>query len=410
MFEIGMKSKFAEEKKPMLYRKLGKTGRIVSILGFGCMRLPVRNGMRASDRFDPQKAIDEEEATQMVHYAIGQGVNYFDTAYPYHHGKSETFLGKALKGYREKIMLATKLFTKQVKRREDFEKLLDEQLKKLDTSYLDVYLLHGLERKSWMEMKRLGALDFLDRILADGRARYVGFSFHDDVRVFKEIVDAYDWALCQIQYNYLDEDYQAGKEGLTYATSKGLGVVVMEPLRDGKLAGRIPGEVQALWDSAENKRTPVEWALRWVWNHPEVSTALSGVSTMGQIMENIRVANEGKPNSLSEKELSIIAQVKEVYRKMLKIDCTGCAYCMPCETGVDIPLNFSLYNDMFMFKNPEVNVLLYNELISPERRAAACIECGKCEEQCPQHLQIQDALKVVHGALFRQKPAKEADG
>jgi hypothetical protein len=237
----------------------------------------------------------------------------------------------------------------------------------------------------------------------------VGFSFHDEVKIFKEIVDSYDWEICQIQYNFFDENYQAGKAGLIYAASKGLGVAVMEPLRGGKLTDRIPAEVQAIWESTEKKRTPAEWALRWVWNHPEVSTALSGVSTMGQIMENIRVANEGKPNSLSEKELSMIARVREVYRKMLKIDCTGCAYCMPCETGVDIPLNFSLYNDMFMFKDPEINVLLYNELISPERRASACIECGKCEEQCPQHLQIQEALKVVHEALFRQKPAEEVD-
>ena len=307
-------------------------------------------------------------------------------------------------------MIATKLPVWLVKEEKDFSKFLDEQMKRLETDYLDVYLLHGLNRQVWPKMLQLKVFEFLDRIQADGRVRHVGFSFHDDVKIFKEIVDSYDWEVCQIQYNFFDEHYQAGKEGLTYAASKGLGVVVMEPLRGGKLTDPIPAEVQAIWESAEKKRTPAEWALRWVWNHPEVSTALSGVSTMGQIMENIRVADEGEPNSLSEKELSIIRQVKEAYRRMLKIDCTGCAYCMPCETGVDIPLNFSFYNDLFMFKNPEVNVLLYNELISPERRASACIECGKCEEQCPQHLQIQEELKVVHRALFRQKPAEEVDG
>ena len=392
----------------MLYRNLGKTNLNVSILGFGCMRLPIQDGSGSGpDIFDPNKVINEGEAKNMIQYAIDHGVNYFDTAYPYHSGKSEPLLGKALRGNRDKVMIATKLPVWLVKEEIDFERFLGEQLKRLETDYLDVYLLHGLNRQVWPKMLQLKVFEFLNQIQADGRVRHVGFSFHDDVKIFKEIVDSYDWELCQIQYNFFDENYQAGREGLTYAASKGLGVVVMEPLRGGRLTDRIPAEVQAIWESAEEKRTPAEWALRWVWNHSEVSTALSGVSTIGQIMENIRVANEGKPNSLSEKELSIIARVKEVYRKMLKIDCTGCAYCMPCETGIDIPLNFSLYNDVFMFKNPEVNVLLYSELISPERRASACIECGKCEEQCPQHLQIQEALKVVHKTLFRQKPAEE---
>ncbi len=386
----------------MLYRKLGNTNLNVSILGFGCMRLPIQNGSNSgTDVFDPNKVIDEEETKKMIQYAIEHGVNYFDTAYPYHTGKSEPLLGRALRGYRDRVMVATKLPVWLVNEQKDFDKFLGEQLKRLETDYLDVYLLHGLNRQVWPKMLQLKVLEFLDRIQAEGRVRYAGFSFHDDVKIFKEIVDGYNWAVCQIQYNFFDEHYQAGKEGLTYAASKGLGVVVMEPLRGGKLTDRIPAEVQAIWESAEKKRTPAEWALRWVWHHPEVSTALSGVSTMGQIVENIRVANEGKPNSLSEKELSIISQVKEVYRRMLKIDCTGCAYCMPCETGVDIPLNFSFYNDLFMFKNPEVIVLLYNELISPERRASACIECGKCEEQCPQHLQIKEQLKIVHQALFR---------
>ncbi|MEI9478412.1 MAG: aldo/keto reductase [Deltaproteobacteria bacterium] len=392
----------------MLYRKLGKTDCTVSVLGFGCMRLPIRNGSDSGvDRFNPNMAIDEELATQMVRYAIDRGVNYFDTAYPYHGGKSETFLGKALKGYRQRVLLATKLPPWLAKKREDFDRLLDEQLEKLDTNYLDVYLLHGLGRQRWAEMKELKALDFLDRIRADGRARYVGFSFHDDVRVFKEIVDGYDWAICQIQYNYFDEHYQAGREGLTYAASKGLGVVVMEPLRGGKLTERIPDGVQAIWDSAEKKRSPAEWALRWVWNHPEVSTALSGMTLMNQVKENIRLADGGHPDSLSPQELSIIHQAKEMYKKMLTVDCTGCAYCMPCEAGVNIPLNFTLYNDTFMFKDPEMNVLLYNEMLPPEQRASNCAECGECEELCPQHIKIMDELKNVHKTLFRQKATEK---
>jgi predicted aldo/keto reductase-like oxidoreductase len=394
----------------MLYRKLGKTKLNVSILGFGCMRLPIQNGSGiGTDISDPSKAINEEEAKKMIRYAIGEGVNYFDTGYTYHSGKSEPLLGKSLKGYRNKVMIATKLPVWLVKEKKDFEKILDEQLKRLETNYLDVYLLHELNRPFWSSMLQLKVFEFLNQIQADGRVRHVGFSFHDDVKIFKEIVDSYDWELCQIQYNFFDENYQAGKEGLTYAASKGLGVVVMEPLRGGRLTGRIPAEVQTIWESTEKKRTPAEWALRWVWNHPEVSTALSGVSTMGQIMENVRVANEGKPNSLSEKELSIIAQVKEVYRRMLKIGCTGCAYCMPCETGVNIPSNFSLYNDLFMFKDAEISLQRY-KFLSPEQRASACTECGKCEEQCPQHLQIQEELKAVHRALSRQKPAEEVDG
>jgi len=394
----------------MLYRKLGKIDGMVSILGFGCMRLPILNGSKSStDIFDPNKAIDEEEATKMVQYAIEQGVNYFDTAYPYHGGKSETFLGKALKGYRNKVLLATKLPIMLANKREDFDRFLDEQLKKLDTNYLDVYLLHGLDRPNWVKVKELGVLEFIDQIRADGRARYVGFSFHDDVKIFKEIVDSYNWAICQIQYNYFDEHYQAGKEGLTYAASKGLGVVVMEPLRGGKLTDRIPDEVQAIWDSAEQKRTPAEWALRWVWNHPEVSMALGGMSSISQVKENIKLANNGKPNSLSLKELSLIDQVKKTYKRMLKIDCTGCAYCMPCENGVNIPLNFSLYNDTFMFKDAEINGLIYNEMLSPEQKASNCLECGECEKQCPQHIMIMDELKTVHQTLFRQKPEEKGE-
>ena len=386
----------------MLYRKLGKSGREVSILGFGCMRLPIKNGSQsAADILDPAKGIDEEKAIQLIHYAMDQGVNYFDTAYPYHNGKSEPLLGRALQGHREKIMIATKLPAWLVKGEDDFDKFLHEQLQRLNTSYLDFYLLHGLGRQTWSRMKELGALRFLDRILSDGRARYVGFSFHDDSRIFKEIVDGYDWALGQIQYNYLDRDYQAGREGLEYASSRGMGVVIMEPLRGGGLADNIPGELQALWDSAPEKRSPAEWALRWVWNHPEVSTVLSGMNAMAQLKENIKVASEAKPNSLSSQELALIDRVTDTYKEMLKIDCTACAYCMPCPQGVNIPQNFRLYNELAMFQDPEITFARYNRFLTPEQRAANCAECGECEERCPQHIKIMDELKQVHPALVR---------
>jgi predicted aldo/keto reductase-like oxidoreductase len=383
----------------MLYRDLGKTGCDVSVLGFGCMRLPIVGGTSALDLFDPSKPIDEMAASEMIHYAIEHGINYFDTAYPYHGGQSEVFLGKHLQPYRRTVLLATKLPTWLVQDRHDFERFLGEQLKRLQTDYIDLYLLHGLNRQLWARMKELGALDFLNKVLADGRIRYAGFSFHDDVKIFKEIVDSYDWAMCQIQYNYFDEYYQAGKEGLKYAESKGAGVVIMEPLRGGKLTDRIPEQIQKLWDSAPVKRTPAEWALRWVWNHREVATSLSGMNSMAQLIENIRIAEDAKAGTLSGAELQVVAEVCEAYRNMLQIGCTGCAYCVPCPNGVNIPLNFSLYNDSFMFKDEDLNFMLYNHMLTPEQRASNCAECGECEEHCPQQIEIPEELKKVHARL-----------
>ena len=388
----------------MLYRKLGKTGLEVSILGFGCMRLPMKNGTgSAADRFDPQKSIDEEKAIQLIHDAKTQGVNYFDTAYPYHGGKSEPLLGKAVQGCRKEVLIATKLPAWMVRGPEDFEKFIHEQLQQLETSYIDFYLLHGLGRQTWSKMKDLGALPFLDRIISDGRARFAGFSFHDELKVFKEIVDAYDWAVCQIQYNYLDRNYQAGKEGLEYAASKNMGLVIMEPLRGGRLAlaEQIPEKIQALWDSARVKRSAPEWALRWVWNHPQVSTALSGMNAMAQLEENLRIAEEGRASSLSAEELALIDRVTETYRKMFPIDCTACSYCLPCPQEVNIPHNFRLYNDLHVFPDQEINYILYNQMTSPEQRASNCVECGECEERCPQHIKIAEELKKVHSALSR---------
>jgi predicted aldo/keto reductase-like oxidoreductase len=386
----------------MLYRKLGKTGLEVSILGFGCMRLPMKNGTgSAADRFDPKNMIDEEKAIELIQYAKTQGINYFDTAYPYHTGKSEPLLGKAVRGYRKEVQIATKLPSWMVKGPEDFEKFLNEQLQRLETNYVDFYLLHGLGRQTWAKMKELGALQFLDRILLDGRALFVGFSFHDELKIFKEIVDAYDWAVCQIQYNYLDRNYQAGREGLEYAASKDMGLVIMEPLRGGRLAEQIPEKVQTIWDSAPVKRSAPEWAMRWVWNHPEVSTALSGMNTMAQLQENLRIAEGGRANSLSTKELGLIDQVTETYKKMFPIDCTACSYCLPCPQGVNIPHNFRLYNDLHVFTDQEINFFLYNQMTSPEQRASNCAQCGECEERCPQHIKIGEELKKVHSALKR---------
>ena len=380
----------------MLYRSLKEIP--VSILGFGAMRLPLIGGTQVpTDSFDPERSIDEEETARMIEYAINHGVNYFDTAYVYHGGKSEVVLGKLLKPYRDRVLIATKLPVFMVQERDGFERILTEQLERLQTDHIDVYLLHGLNAQTWQRSKDLGVLDFLDEIRKDGRVRHVGFSFHDTLAVFKDIVDAYDWNVCLIQYNYLDEQYQAGTEGLRYAASKGLGVVVMEPLRGGKLA-KVPAEVLRVLESSHTKRQPAEWGLRWVWDHPEVATVLSGMSNFDQVRENIAFAERGTAGSLSEEDLAIIGEARKAYRALLSIDCTGCAYCMPCPSGVNIPMNFFFYNEVVTFKDP-TGVMVYKEFMTPEQRALACSECGECEEKCPQHIPIREELKKVHPVL-----------
>ena len=385
----------------MLYRKL-KDDVTVSILGFGAMRLPLIGGTQSPvDSFNPARSIDEEETHRMVEYAIDQGVSYFDTAYNYHGGKSEVVLGKALRPHRAKVAIATKLPVFSVESSGDFDRILDQQLERLGTAYLDFYLLHGLNEHTWAKSRNLGVLEFLDRVQRDGRVRHAGFSHHDTVSLFKEIVDSYDWAMCQIQYNYLDEQFQAGTEGLRYAASKGLGVVIMEPLRGGKLAN-VPAEVRALFDSWPEKRTPAEWALRWVWNHREVSTALSGMNSLAQVQDNVRAAEKGQPDALSAGEIALVDRVREVYRRMFRVDCTGCGYCMPCPAGVNIPTNFALYNDVLVFNDP-TGVMVYNAFLTPEQKASSCSDCGICEEKCPQEIPIREELKKAHLTLHRDQ-------
>jgi len=384
----------------LLYRTLGKTNETVSALGFGCMRLPIIDG-------DTTK-IDEEKAIEMIRHAIDEGVNYVDTAYPYHGtgmgsgGESEPFVGRALKnGYREKVNLATKLPSWLIKTREDMDKYLNEQLERLQTKTIDFYLVHSLSAATWENLKNLGIDEFLDSAIKDGRIRYAGFSFHDKLEVFKGIVDYYDWSFCQIQYNYLDENFQAGNEGLKYAADKGLGVVIMEPLRGGKIVKNLPEIVKNTFDQAEIKRSPAEWALRWVWNHPEVSVVLSGMNIMDNVTENLKVASDAKPNSLTKKELETIDNVNKVFKERMKVNCTACEYCMPCPAGVNIPKNFTYYNEYSLFVTPETDKELkarYSSL-KPGERADKCVECGKCETHCPQAIKIRDELKNVT-ALF----------
>ncbi len=384
----------------MQYRPLGKSGNMVSVLGFGCMRLPLQGGIQSSfDIFNPEKLIDEEEALRMVHHAVSHGVNYFDTAYGYHGGQSEPFLGRAIGPHRDGVFVASKLPVWMVQTRDDFDRILDEQLRRMNLDHLDYYLLHGLARHSWAPVRDLGALPFLDRALGDGRIRYAGFSFHDDIKIFREIVDAYPWEVCQIQYNYYDENYQAGKEGLHYAAEKGLGVIAMEPLRGGRIVGRAPEAVQRIWDTAPVPRTPVDWAFRWIWDQPEVAMALSGMSTMAQVMTNVDLAGEARAHCLSDGEREVLRKVREAYRRMMKVDCTSCAYCMPCPYGVNIPMNFSLYNDAFLFGDRDLSALIYNNMMPESQRASACTACGQCEELCPQHIPIINDLEKVEKLL-----------
>ena len=376
----------------MKYREFGKCDFKVSALGFGCMRLPLING--------DEKQIDVEKAIPLIRYAIDNGVNYIDTAYPYHKGSSEIVVGKALKdGYREKVKLATKLPTWLTNSYEDFDKYLNEQLEKLQTDHIDMYLLHGLDKERWDKLLELNIFKFIESALSDGRIKQIGFSFHDKLDTFEKIVDAYNWDFCQIQYNFLDDNYQAGTEGLEYAANKGMAIVVMEPLKGGRLSKTPPISVKELWRKTEVEKTPAEWALKWVWNHPEVTTVLSGMNSMEQIIENIKTAETALPNSLSEKDLALINNVKSQYNELIKVQCTACGYCMPCPTGVDIPRNFAILNEASMYNEYDRQSHIYNNDLTLKQRAVSCVECGKCETLCPQHLEIRKHLKEVNEVL-----------
>lgn len=375
----------------MLYRKMPKNGDEISVLGFGCMRLPLKDN-----------DIDEERAAEQIRMALDRGVNYLDSAWPYHAGESESFLGRALAGrLREKVRIATKLPSWMVKSREDMDKFLNAQLEKLKTDRIDYYLVHNLNGKMWDKLLELGVMDFLDKAAADGRIVNTGFSFHGVLEDFKRIVDARPWEMCQIQYNFLDEECQAGAEGLKYAASKDLGVVVMEPLRGGNLGlAEPPPEVDAIWKEAEQARTPVEWALRWIWNHPEVTCVLSGMNEEAHVEENIAIANQAHPDSLTAEETTLVRKAADKYKELMKVGCTGCGYCKPCPVGVNIPVCFEVYNKLHMFKNVEeakiVHAVRMSGMVTGEPGyASQCEQCGECIEKCPQDLEIPVLLEKV---------------
>lgn len=376
----------------MLYRKMPKTGEELSILGFGCMRLPLKDG-----------AIDEPRAIAQVRHAIDSGVNYVDTAWPYHNGESEPLVGRALlDGYRARVKLATKLPSWIVKTREDMDSFLNAQLKRLQTERIDYYLVHALDGGLWDKVAGLGVADFLNKAKKDGRIGAAGFSFHGLSADFTRIVDAYPWDFCQIQYNYLDEEFQAGTAGLLYAASKDMGVIVMEPLRGGLLARPTPPPaVGAIWDQATTLRSPAEWALRWVWSHPQVTVTLSGMNEEAHIEENLAAAEQARAGALGQEELDLVERAGRAYQELMQVGCTGCGYCMPCPMGVDIPKCFDAFNGLHLTGNREEMRMIYllsvdGGLIRQQSGLASnCVKCGECLEKCPQGIPIPDALERV---------------
>lgn len=379
----------------MQYRKLVKNSEDLSVLGYGCMRFPTKNGR-----------VDEAKTEEQLLYAVGQGVNYFDTAYPYHAGRSEVILGKIVKknNLRDKVYIADKLPAFLVKKPEQIESYFNTQLERLDMSYIDYYLMHMLDTlKSWETLKEFGILEFIEEKKKKGQIRHIGFSFHGRPEEFIKILEDYEWDFCQIQYNYLDEYNQAGLGGLKRAHELGIGVVIMEPLRGGNLAAKAPNKVKERFNSHHVKRSPADWALRWIWNQPEVAVILSGMNVDDHIKENIRVACETTPSSMSDEDMQVIDDVKLIYRDLMKVPCTGCNYCMPCPFGVDIPQTFMDYNNKYFFGSMMARVNYIGRCVgmmgAANTGADQCTDCGKCEQHCPQSIEIRKELKNAHREL-----------
>jgi predicted aldo/keto reductase-like oxidoreductase len=356
--------------------------------------------MRLPTLDDDSAKIDEPLATRMVRTAIDAGVNYVDTAWPYHEEQSEPLIGRCLQdGYRDKVKLATKMPSWLINERADFDTHLTIQLERLQTERIDFYLLHALNKTFWPNLRDLQVLEWAEGAIRDGRIGHLGFSFHDDLSLFKDIVDAYDWTFCQIMYNYMDVEFQAGREGLQYAAAKGLAVVIMEPLRGGSLTAPAPEPVAAIWEEAATKRTQADWALQWLWSQPEVSLVLSGMTAMEHVEENLDSAAQSGIGTLTTEELALVDRVRAAYRELSPIPCTDCRYCQPCPSGVSIPGVFSTYNNAIMYGDADRHRFTYNQFMPAEKRADNCVECGQCESACPQQIEIIDWLKKAHAFL-----------
>ncbi len=380
----------------MQYRKLTSGGEDISLLGYGCMRFPTKGA-----------SIDKVEAFKQMKYAYDEGVNYFDTAYPYHGGKSEVVLGEFIKKYdiRDKIYIADKLPAFLITKQEQIEKYFATQLKRLDTNYIDFYLMHALSSfKDWDKLKKFGILEFIEQKKASGEIHNIGFSFHGKSEEFIKIIEDYEWDFCQIQYNYLDINYQAGQKGLKRAYELGIGVAIMEPLRGGLLASKAPNKVRAILEKDEEKLSPAYWALRFVMNQKGVSTVLSGMNDINHIKENIDVASKTQADSLTKKQLKVIGDITRVYDELMKVPCTGCNYCMPCPFNVDIPGTFSEYNSKYFFDRNMMSKVMYvgkSVGFMGEKKSGAnnCTSCGKCKRHCPQNIDIPNKLQEAHKDL-----------
>jgi predicted aldo/keto reductase-like oxidoreductase len=382
-------------------RTIGRTGEKGSLLGFGCMRLPL-NGPTPD-------FIDRDLAVSMIRTAIDRGVNYVDTAYPYHPGPggrespgaSEPLVADALAGgYREKVLLATKLPTWLVKKRSDMDRFLDEQLKRLKVPAVDFYLAHNLNASVWDGLLEMGLREFFDSAVKDGRIRYPAFSFHDIYSLFERIVTSYDWAMGQIQYNYLDQNFQAGRKGVELAASRGMGLVIMEPLRGGFLVNHVPPEPRAWLNQARPDWSLPAWGLNWLWNQPEISVVLSGMSNMDHVLENLKLAETWSDGKFVEGDGLALNRVCDYFRARMKTNCTACGYCMPCPSGVDIPKNLGFLNQFFLFEAKETRErcrYFYSVQVSAPEKAENCISCRECEEKCPQHISIPDFLSETAG-------------
>ncbi len=390
----------------MQFRKFGRAGTEVSVLGFGCMRLPTLDGIPQSEK------IDEAATIGMIRHAVDEGVNYIDTAYPYHNGRSEVVTGRALRdGYRAKVLLATKSPVWLIAKPADFDTYLDEQLTRLQTDHIDVYLLHALSAERWEKfVVRHGLLERAEAAIKDGRIGHIGFSFHDKREAFNMIVDAYDgWSVCQIQYNYMDTENQAGTAGLKRAAAKGLGIVVMEPLLGGRLAAP-PQAAADVFRASGRGWSPAEWALQWIWDQPEVSTVLSGMKTMDQVEENLRAADRSGAGSMDEAGRRLIERARQILSDRAPIPCTQCGYCQPCPSGVNIPRCLSLYNDAVMYEDLAIPRAIYGRFVPEGERAANCTKCRECESKCPQGIAISECLEEVDAVLGRGQEPKPRKG
>lgn len=365
----------------MQYRTFPKINEKTSLLGMGCMRLPLKE----------DGSVDEAKSIALIRAAIDAGVNYVDTAYTYHKGDSEKIVGKALRdGYREKVLLADKMPVWLAKDKEDIKQMFDTQLERLQVDCVDMYLVHNVSAPLWKRAKKLEVLPFLEKMRAQGKLRYIGFSFHDTFECFQEVVDAYDWDFCQIQLNYMDQHFQAGVKGLEYAASKGLGVIIMESLKGGRLVAAIPPSVQKIFDACPIKKSPAEWAFKWLANRPEVTLMLSGMGRESELKQNIEILSKDNVAELTAEEAALINQVAGEYNRLIPYPCTACQYCMPCPQKLEIYKIINYYNDWNVYEQNPNTAFEYTNWMA--KHGSDCVGCGACLEKCPQHLNIPEAM------------------